>query len=80
MWLEIALFVAVVAFILVEKLAPKYKAYVFLAYMISVSASLWITRDLPYGESIVLIYSLCILLPVIVTLLTWGWCAKLSKT
>jgi hypothetical protein len=80
MWIELGLFIAILIFTFLSKLAIKYRAIVFFIYVISVIVAMWSTSSLPYSDNIVFINSTSILLPIGACLLGWRWCVKQSKT
>ena len=80
MWIELGLFIAILVFTFVSKLALKYRATVFFIYVISVIIAMWSTSSLPYSDNIVLINSTSILLPIAACVLAWRWCVKQTKT
>lgn len=80
MWMELGLFIAILIFTFVSKLALRYRAIVFSIYVISVIVATLSTSSLPYLDNIVLIGSISILLPVAACLLAWRWCVNQTKT
>jgi len=78
-WLEVVLFVGVLAVLLTTRAAVKCKLSIFVAYILSVIASLWFTEGLPYLKNLVLVNSICFFVPLATTVVAWRWCAKRSQ-
>jgi hypothetical protein len=79
LWLEVLLFIAAVIFMFISKLTLKLRSIVFLSYLISTFASIWLFPDLPYSKNIVLINSVTILVPIVTCGLVWFWCNQHKK-
>jgi len=78
-WLEISLFIVMVIFMFASKLNIKYRAFVFMTYIISMPISFWAMNFIPesYGSS--LMNNLNILVQIFFCGSAWIWCAHKSR-
>jgi hypothetical protein len=79
-WLELGLLITVMVLIFATKLSLKSKLIVFFAYIVSAILAFGLTSGLPYTKNLVLINTVSILVPVIVTVITWTWRANRTQT
>jgi hypothetical protein len=75
-WIELGLFIAILIFAFVSKLALKYRAIVFFTYVISVIVAMWLTSSLPYSDNLILINGTSIIFPIAACAFAWRWCVK----
>jgi hypothetical protein len=64
-WLEVGLLGLVIGSLLVLRLSPLRSFGVFVAYLLAASIALYISRDLPYSDNLVVVNSLCMGLPTL---------------
>ena len=79
-WLQVFLFVAMLALVAKSTLPLKYRGLIFAAYAVSTVAVLWLVADVPYQSNQFLVNAAGFLIPVIFSVITWRWCIKQSPT
>lgn len=78
-WIEFGLFFAILIFLFISKLDLKYRATVFVVYVISVIISTWSTSSLAYLENSNFINCTSTIIPLAASGFAWWWCVKQTK-
>jgi len=79
-WLEVGLFVCVAILMFISSFEFKHKLIIFTVYIGSAIAALGITSSMPYSENLIFINIISVIIPILASAITWGWCAKHAKT